>query len=120
VDKILTAISNAPEPSWLRALEDALAPLARVQVATEAQAQALSADQGNDLLLLDTASIGECVVDLIDVLRAARPGVPVVVATTSPTWQRARQALRAGASDYIRKSLDPEKILADLEPFLRA
>jgi DNA-binding response OmpR family regulator len=52
-------------------------------------------------------------------LLAQRPGVCVVIATASPTWQRARQALRAGAADYIRKTLDERELRTKIEAVLR-
>lgn len=38
----------------------------------------------------------------------------VIVVTTSPTWRRARESLQAGAVDYIRQTLDEDRLRADL------
>ena len=51
-------------------------------------------------------------------LRAADDAVPIVVATASPTWNRARSLLLAGASDYIRKTSDRATLLRTLQPLL--
>jgi DNA-binding NarL/FixJ family response regulator len=51
-------------------------------------------------------------------IRAARPEVKIVVATMSPTWKRAREAFRVGASDYVRKSMNEAENRSLLEASL--
>jgi len=51
-------------------------------------------------------------------LRAQQPEARIVIATTVPTWQRAREALRAGAADYIRKSLDEKELCSKIQAVL--
>lgn len=45
-------------------------------------------------------------IELLQKLRALEPEVPVVIITAFSTWDRAVQAMRLGAYDYIRKPFD--------------
>jgi DNA-binding NtrC family response regulator len=117
VDKNILAISNDPDSRWLQALKSALEGSGSLKVASEREAWVLFGSQ-DSLIILDATSITGGLPALLEHLCLKWPDVPVVVATTSPTWQRARQAFRAGASDYIRKSLDRKAILASLDHVL--
>lgn len=44
-------------------------------------------------------------------LRLERPERRIVVLTASPTWQRARAAIEAGAMDYLPQTLSAEELL---------
>jgi DNA-binding NarL/FixJ family response regulator len=70
-----------------------------------------------DLVIVDAGYVHD-VPELIFQLRSRRPRLRVVVATASPTWQRAREALKAGAADYIRKSLDRELLRSRIKTVL--
>jgi len=115
----LLVISNDPDSAWLQAVGDALQSLGELQVVSEQEAPVQVKAKDCDLVVLDATPIGGGIAALVARLHEERPDVPIVVATTSPTWQRARQAFMAGASDYIRKSLDKERILASLREVLR-
>jgi DNA-binding NtrC family response regulator len=110
----LLVISNDPDSVWLEIVGDALQSLGELQVVSEQEASMQIKVKDYDLMILDATAISGDIATLVARLHKERPNVPIVVATTSPTWQRARQVFRAGASDYIRKSLDRERILASL------
>jgi DNA-binding NarL/FixJ family response regulator len=61
----------------------------------------------NNLVIID-ASETEAIEARIANLRAERPSCRIVVITASPTWQGARAAFEAGATDYLPKSLGEE------------
>jgi ActR/RegA family two-component response regulator len=44
------------------------------------------------------------ILKLISQLKTQESDLRIVVATVSPTWSRARDALKAGAVDYIERS----------------
>jgi DNA-binding NtrC family response regulator len=90
---------------WLQAVSDALRPLGELHIAPEGEAAKRIEDYS--LIVVDTPGMHGDVAGLVGELHKARPGVPIVVVTTSPTWQRARQIF-----DYIRKTLDQEHFLA--------
>jgi DNA-binding NtrC family response regulator len=114
----LLVISNDPASAWLQSVSDALRSLGELHVASEQEAAAQIKVKGYDLMVLDATAIGGDIAAVVARLHQEGPDVPIVVATTSPTWQRAREVFRAGASDYIRKSLDGEKTLASLQKIL--
>ncbi len=111
-------ISNDPASAWLRSVSDAFRSLGQLQVASEQEVAVHIKVKDYDLMVLDATAIGGDIAALVARLHEERPDVPIVVATTSPTWQRAREVFRAGASDYIRKSLDKGKTLASLQGIL--
>lgn len=51
-------------------------------------------------------------------LKYRQPNADIIVISASPTWTAVREALKAGAADYIVKSSDPAKIEKDLKPYL--
>lgn len=54
----------------------------------------------------------------IRLLKAYQPRAHIVIVSPAPTWQAARAAFRAGASDYLPQPYDPQQVKAALEPFL--
>jgi sigma-B regulation protein RsbU (phosphoserine phosphatase) len=80
------------------------------------QALRAAARTGHDLVLIDmnyardTTSGAEGLA-LLDMLRAGRPEVPVVVMTAWSTIDLAVEAMRRGASDFITKPWENEHVL---------
>ncbi len=72
-----------------------------------------------DVIIIDAGEVRDAAL-LASRLRARWPEARVVIATASPTWRRAREALRAGATDYIRKSLDEEELRSKIQAVLDA
>ncbi len=116
--KNLLVISNAPDSAWLQTVGDALQSLGKLQVASEQEAPVQIKVKDCDLMILDATAISGDIATLVARLHEKQPDMPIVVATTSPTWQRARQVFMAGASDYIRKSFDRERILTSVREVL--
>src|SRR5262245_28039015 len=57
------------------------------------------------LYIIDNTYV-EDVPDVIRKIRKMDAGARVLVVTGSPTWTRARDALKAGAIDYVKKTMD--------------
>lgn len=110
-------VSEEEETLWPRVLRRALAPLGELRILSEEKAVQVVTTSPVPLVILDAAAVQD-VAGLTSRLKRERPDLHVVVATASPTWRRARQALQAGASDYIRKSLDEEELRAQIEAVL--
>ena len=104
-------INGTRERYWHQVLEDALAPLGTLQIGEEEKAVELVLQQDYDIVIVD-ATVVRDVPLRVSRIRAQRPDARIVVATTSPTWTRARAAFRAGATDYIRKSLNKDELLS--------
>jgi len=67
-----------------------------------------------DLLLLDLALPGESGIDLLPRIRALVPELPVIMITAYGTVGNVVDAIRAGASNFVQKPWDNEKLLADI------
>src|ERR1700728_4207834 len=67
-----------------------------------------------DLLLLDLALPGESGIDLLPRIKALVPALPIVMITAYGTVGNVVDAIRAGASNFVQKPWDNEKLLADI------
>ncbi len=114
----ILVVSNRPDSAWLQMVSDALQSLGKLQVASEQEASVRIKVQGYDLMIVDATAVSSDIATLVARLREDRPDVPIVVVTASPTWQRARRVFLAGATDYIRRSFDGERILASCQEIL--
>jgi DNA-binding NarL/FixJ family response regulator len=105
------------ETPWSLALRRALSTLGELHTVPEEEAFQTVAESRYDIVIVDASAVGD-VPSLVSRLRAQRPEPHIVVVTASPTWQRGREALRAGAADYIRKSLDEEELRSKIQAVL--
>lgn len=108
-NRIIILSQNAASP-WVTAVTQAISPQAEAIVLDEAHIWLSPARETADLVLLDAGGFDHDVVKIVERLRRLKPGCPVVVASTSPTWQQARAVLKSGAVDYIRCSFDRQYI----------
>jgi DNA-binding NtrC family response regulator len=67
-----------------------------------------------DLLLLDLSLPGESGIDLLPRIKTLVPDLPVVMITAYGTVGNVVDAIRAGASNFVQKPWDNEKLLADI------
>ena len=67
-----------------------------------------------DLLLLDLALPGESGIDLLPRIRGIAPNLPVIMITAYGTVGNVVDAMQAGASNFVQKPWDNEKLLADI------
>jgi DNA-binding NtrC family response regulator len=92
--------------------------------APEAALQALDdADVGlvvQDMNFTPGATSGEEGMDLFRRLRARRPGLPVLVLTAWTSLDTAVQMMKEGASDYLGKPWDDQRLLAAVRALLEA
>lgn len=76
-------------------------------------AQALEALQREpfDVVLLDLRMPGEDGISVLRKIKACWPQSEVVVITGYPSLESAKQAVRAGACDYLAKPVEPEDMI---------
>ncbi len=67
-----------------------------------------------DLLLLDLALPGETGIDLLPRIKNLVPSLPVIMITAYGTVNNVVDAIQAGASNFVQKPWDNEKLLADI------
>lgn len=70
-----------------------------------------------DLVIIDATMLDSEML-LLSQIRARQPNARLLVLTASPTWRRARDALKAGAMDYLSKSLTEKEYLAIFQELL--
>src|ERR1700722_9819702 len=66
------------------------------------------------LLLLDLALPGESGIDLLPRIKSLAPDLPIIMITAYGTVNNVVDAIHAGASNFIQKPWDNEKLLADI------
>jgi DNA-binding NarL/FixJ family response regulator len=111
-------IGHPEDTNWSLILSQVLVPLGKLETISETDAVERIADYECDVIAIIDATVIEDVPALVSRLRDRCPQTRVVVATVSPTWQRARDAFKAGAVDYIRKSWDSEELLSAIREIL--
>jgi NtrC-family two-component system response regulator AlgB len=67
-------------------------------------------DKSFDLALIDLRLGRRSGLDLLPVLRAKHPGIPVVIITAYASIPSAVDAMRRGATDYLHKPFDPDEL----------
>lgn len=65
-----------------------------------------------DLVFLDIKLPDQSGIEILPQIRHLYPDMPVVILTAHASLETAIEAVRAGASDYLLKPIDPEAILA--------
>jgi DNA-binding NtrC family response regulator len=91
-----------------------------VQASSPAGVEATVANDEIDLALLDMnyardTTSGKEGLDLISRVRALDPDLPIVVMTAWGTVAGAVEAIKRGASDYVEKPWDNQRLIAQLE-----
>jgi len=113
-------IGKKAETQWPLVLQRALSPLGKLRVISREEAVQVMSRRRYDVIIVDAGVVEDTeVVQLVLRLRAQQPEARIVVASASPTWRRAREVLQAGATDYIRKSLDEEELRSKIQQVLK-
>lgn len=105
------------QSEWSQRLEKALSPLGKLWVAPENVFENFISRRHYDIAIIDSRYVPD-VPKLISRLRLQYPDMHIVVATVSPSWMRAREALRSGATNYIRISMDEKSIREEVREIL--
>jgi DNA-binding response OmpR family regulator len=105
---------------WYKVLQQALESKSEVYQSTLDELNGAAARRRYDLIVVDTMELPENKIRAtISRLKKQQIGSHVVLASASPTWEPVRVALKAGASDYITKSYDPDCVAGFLKPYLQ-
>ncbi|KAA3665122.1 MAG: response regulator [Chloroflexi bacterium] len=99
--KILFIAGNS-NAQWGNILQKAIGQAGCVKLTTLRNFSSLIMKDSFHLIFIDAGEISSFP-QLVKEVHQLQPEAKIIVATASPTWQRARDAMRAGAYDYIRK-----------------
>jgi DNA-binding NarL/FixJ family response regulator len=110
-------VTEKRETRWSIVLQGALAALGTLEIVQEREAVGAIVQKPYDVIIVDAGTVEDAAA-LTSRLRTEQPEARIIVATASPTWQRAREAMQAGAADYMRKSLDEKELRSKIETVL--
>jgi DNA-binding NtrC family response regulator len=94
----------------LDTLTKALTTLGELQFLSQKEAMEQIHASSYSLIFVDAAILDSKML-LISQIRTQLPNARILVLTASPTWRRAREALKAGAMDYLSNSLSEQEYL---------
>jgi len=117
VEKRFLIITNEIKSEWIKTVKKTVALLGHIEIVSVKVAEAEMAQEHYEMVFIDSAATKN-IIPLISRLHAAYPKVPIMVATLTRGWHRAREALRAGAVDYILKSLTSDELAATIKSLL--
>jgi DNA-binding NarL/FixJ family response regulator len=117
MDGSFLLVSEKRETRWSAVLQRALEALGRLEIVREGEAVEAVIQRPHDVIIVDAGTVEDAAA-LTSRLRTEQPEARIIVATASPTWQRAREAMQAGAADYVRKSLDEKELRSKIETVL--
>jgi YesN/AraC family two-component response regulator len=124
-DRSLPVVLVADDDSGTRSfLRSALEATARVVEAADGE-RALEILRAHvrrsvDLVLLDQVLPRRSGLEILRATKRTWPWIPVVLLTGSGSEELAVQALRAGASDYLRKPIHPDTLVRTVTTLTRA
>lgn len=107
---LIGKLDNDP---WQQIIRDASNSLGVLHIEREVDAFRRIQQHDYDVILIDAPKVEDTSL-LTSSIRMQKPDARIVVATTSPTWEQAREAFRAGATNYIRRSMNKEEMLCEL------
>jgi DNA-binding response OmpR family regulator len=118
VEYTFLLIGKKTDTQWSQVLRQALHSLGKLHTVSEKEAVQAITQRHYDVVIVDAGAIGD-VASLVALLRSKQRRMRIVVATASPTWQRAREILQAGAVDYIRKSLNMKELRSKIQTVVK-
>ncbi|HEY8603550.1 sigma-54 dependent transcriptional regulator [Tsuneonella suprasediminis] len=121
-ERLLMLIDDEPAQSRLISALAAREGWRTIVVAdSESAIATLGTRQGMQLsaIILDQWVPGDDACSLIEELKARRPGLPVLMLTTSSSPLLAVEAMRAGATDYLIKPVAPDRLMQALRSATR-
>jgi DNA-binding NarL/FixJ family response regulator len=88
------------------------------EAATGVAALGKIGDKEYDIILLDISLPGTGGLEILKILKKEYPRIPVLILTMQPEKQYAIRAMKAGASGYLTKDCDPEKLIQVIDHIL--
>ena len=119
--------NNAPvlilgkDDLWFKALKKAFPKETKIIRALTGELSREIKKQGFALIIIDTQDLPqEEIASQIQLLKKNQETAVIIVASVSPTWRAVREAFKAGADDFIAKTLNPGNLLKSLKPYFNS
>jgi DNA-binding NarL/FixJ family response regulator len=107
-----------PADAWRRRLQDAIAPLGDLHSFTEKEARVRRGGGTHyDVVVVDATEV-ERVEEAVTQFSSQLNPPYIIVMASDLSWQDAHRAFQAGASDYIRKYGEKDKLARFFTDFL--
>jgi DNA-binding response OmpR family regulator len=103
-------------PVWLDCLKLALQQWGEVQIV--APLDIFHHNMQNYGLILIEANASADMELYIARVKGIAPGAKIVIFSAAPNWEEAKRVLLAGASDYIKQTLNEKKLRKEIEPLI--
>ncbi|MFZ1400847.1 MAG: hypothetical protein WAS33_28345 [Candidatus Promineifilaceae bacterium] len=116
---IMIMISDDKELDWVQMMQNAWHHYGRIQILSETDVahHIKSTRITPNLIMIDASTIQSELVSLVSKLCQAYQPSPVIVASASPTWKQARDVFHAGASDYVNRNSDVDRLIQLLKAY---
>lgn len=101
----LLITNDTMSPGWVELLRKVLTPFGELEIQNSQNIEPSPEKNYLKGIIVD-AGIEEDPALLTSRLKIQYPDVPVVIFTSALTWKQMREALLAGAADYLRKEMD--------------
>jgi ActR/RegA family two-component response regulator len=111
-------VRNEDHQHWEDILEESLSSDRSLQKCTERETLEQLQKKHFTLIIVDAEAVDDAA-RLVAAIKATDRKARIVVATAAPTWKPAREVLKAGAIDFIRKLSDANAIRLQLEEALQ-
>jgi DNA-binding response OmpR family regulator len=110
-------VSDPEDEYGLQRIQGALASHGAVRATTEGRMATDLASESYALVIIDAGAVRR-VAPVVEQARQASPETKIVVITASEHWKVARDAYRAGAAEYLDKSLSSDELAASIAAIL--
>lgn len=110
-------ISDSKEQYWSGLLKEILTPLGRLEAVGEQAVLKRMSEQDYRAVIIDAGVIDDFA-PLTSRLRTHHHNARIIIVTPSAEWEFAREAFRAGATDYLRRSVNKQELLLTLKQAL--
>lgn len=111
-------VSDLTDDCGIQVLREALTVFGPLQVALEGEVYSHLQKQFYGVVIVDAGAVTSAP-KVVSQIHTLSPNTKIVVITASFHWKIARAVFRAGAADYLRKSIDREEILTNFKAILK-
>jgi predicted nucleotide-binding protein len=117
VKKTFLVVTDQANSIWVTTVKASLKSMGEIKIIPKGDVLAELTQIECEMVILDYSAAND-IVPFITEVHAKYPGLPIVVAALTRGWRRARETLRAGARDYILKSLTADELEATIRIIL--